>query len=773
MSLNQKLTALVQAIGADIKSLNASSGGAVQLKNHSVLTALLSPNNATVSILGTNARGSLSSWIVYSGVSDGKGFAAFSNGYWLLQPTSISPTNFSGTVGSVTLGGGGFANGVAFMFMATAGTLMGQYAVTNSATAPVFASLTHPAVSVQWMSVAYNAGVYLFVGKEGYITATKDFVTFQTWVIESGNYNLTDIAYSAIEGKFLVTGTPITATANTPRSGANSVYLAKITLDYDTGSFNASQIPVYTTNSEVVGTNSRIAIDTVYGDCILSMQDAAINVRSGRLLRYARANNNLSNMDIQTYYATAQSALQCIDSGNWHVTWNPVIDSFVIYPIKYRDYVTSNNYPLFVLGVTSSARLLPSDGPAVSSNASGGVFMYNDGNYATLRYVASNIRVVGCFGMSAVNVTSPTINGVALNTAYNTGTAVRNSMLAIADKSRLDPTIALNIFGDVLSNASTVNGHTLYSYNIAPNNLKGVVQAVSYGSQYPMTAIWTKGCVYFEFEVVSGTVDSQTMFGIADTKNTVSDIFANRNVGNTFSTSLIMSVFGGTVYGRVYVSANTSAIGASADGDVLCVAVDFDKGLLWIKRNNGDWNDNPQSDPVKRTFPVPFNTDSVPRISSFYICAAKPIVANYRFIPEHLKYSVPFGYRLPEKVLHATGYGVISPHDSGIIAPEQGQHLYCAAGVITNKFEYEASAQNTVLGAPDAFGVYTQVSKYWPSAIAGVSGNLFMTSVLSGGTAPYYTTRTETYYRRDGSVYGTAEYTLEYTDNVCTKETKR
>lgn len=51
-------------------------------------------------------------------------------------------------------------------------------------------------------------------------------------------------------------------------------------------------------------------------------------------------------------------------------------------------------------------------------------------------------------------------------------------------------------------------------------------------------------------------------------------------------------------------------------------------------------------------------------------------------------------------------------------------------------------------------------------------GTTFRTSVLSGGTTPYYTTRTTTYYASNGTtVTKVITHTLGYTNGVLTSET--
>jgi hypothetical protein len=68
----------------------------------------------------------------------------------------------------------------------------------------------------------------------------------------------------------------------------------------------------------------------------------------------------------------------------------------------------------------------------------------------------------------------------------------------------------------------------------------------------------------------------------------------------------------------------------------------------------------------------------------------------------------------------------------------------------------------------DANKIYTTVNYYRPNG-----GTLYMTSVLSGGTSPNYTTQTETYYAANGTtVVMTKSYALTYdSDGIVSSET--
>lgn len=66
----------------------------------------------------------------------------------------------------------------------------------------------------------------------------------------------------------------------------------------------------------------------------------------------------------------------------------------------------------------------------------------------------------------------------------------------------------------------------------------------------------------------------------------------------------------------------------------------------------------------------------------------------------------------------------------------------------------------------DANGLFQTI------VISRPDGTLHSKSILSGGTTPYYTTRTETYYDTDGTtVLRTNVFTLGYTNGKVTSET--
>lgn len=66
----------------------------------------------------------------------------------------------------------------------------------------------------------------------------------------------------------------------------------------------------------------------------------------------------------------------------------------------------------------------------------------------------------------------------------------------------------------------------------------------------------------------------------------------------------------------------------------------------------------------------------------------------------------------------------------------------------------------------DANSVFTTLT--WKRS----DGTVFRTSVLSGGTSPYYATRTSTYYASNGTtVKKVITHTLAYTSGILTSET--
>lgn len=71
-----------------------------------------------------------------------------------------------------------------------------------------------------------------------------------------------------------------------------------------------------------------------------------------------------------------------------------------------------------------------------------------------------------------------------------------------------------------------------------------------------------------------------------------------------------------------------------------------------------------------------------------------------------------------------------------------------------------------VRSGQDSYGVFTTLT--WKRS----DGTTFRTSVLSGGTSPQYTTRTNTYYAANGTTAKKViTHTLGYTNGILTSET--
>jgi hypothetical protein len=97
---------------------------------------------------------------------------------------------------------------------------------------------------------------------------------------------------------------------------------------------------------------------------------------------------------------------------------------------------------------------------------------------------------------------------------------------------------------------------------------------------------------------------------------------------------------------------------------------------------------------------------------------------------------------------------VDSPADGEVDAP------------ISANWAYHQNVSNVARSSKDAYGVFTTIEYDRADA------TLMRKSVLSGGTAPYYTTRTVTHYDATGTIINalTEVYTLTYTDGLMTSE---
>jgi hypothetical protein len=95
-----------------------------------------------------------------------------------------------------------------------------------------------------------------------------------------------------------------------------------------------------------------------------------------------------------------------------------------------------------------------------------------------------------------------------------------------------------------------------------------------------------------------------------------------------------------------------------------------------------------------------------------------------------------------------------------------GNEITSATNHTSNELMHNEDLQLTRSGK-DANGIFTNVQYNRKS-----DSSLYKISILSGGTTPNYTTRTETYYATDGvTVIKTITYTLSYdSDNAVTSE---
>ncbi len=129
----------------------------------------------------------------------------------------------------------------------------------------------------------------------------------------------------------------------------------------------------------------------------------------------------------------------------------------------------------------------------------------------------------------------------------------------------------------------------------------------------------------------------------------------------------------------------------------------------------------------------------------------------------------PYDLRLPEIMTFPLQRALILHLGTGIQAlfavlgeePDGGydslQQALVAAGVGLSR----------VRSAQDLYGIYTVVSYYRRGG-----GTLARRSTLSGGTAPFYTTRTDEFYANDGTtVERTDVSTLTYADGSWVSET--
>jgi hypothetical protein len=284
-----------------------------------------------------------------------------------------------------------------------------------------------------------------------------------------------------------------------------------------------------------------------------------------------------------------------------------------------------------------------------------------------------------------------------------------------------------------------------------------------------------KGKVYFEFRITSGTPDNSVCVGVVtpgyainkcplwDDDTVVNDGLQNGVIGNMF-----FPYNGGVknVSGTVSSSTIQTSAAFSANTDVFGIAVDLNNKLFWVRKNNGTWNNNASADPEKGAGGISFNPNNDRNYFTLLTSSKVALTIQYAFRSDMIQYSAPRGYGVWYRHV-GNNNSAVTPDDV-IISPAdfvEGQLMVVKDGMLKLVHPADVGGQSTYNSGLDANGIFTTVE------VRHKSGTLYSRSVLSGGTSPQYTTRTETYYADDGTtVILTQVFALSYTNGRLVSE---
>lgn len=165
----------------------------------------------------------------------------------------------------------------------------------------------------------------------------------------------------------------------------------------------------------------------------------------------------------------------------------------------------------------------------------------------------------------------------------------------------------------------------------ASNAQRTLTKTTTSGTQQFWSALFkTKGKVYVEFST------SGDWYVLSNTNNRVG-ISSMRDLAAGGETG-VASVYAD---GRIRINSTTvlATIGAFGATDVIGMAVDIDNKLIWFRRNNGNWNNDPTANPATGTGGFSFPWDHVaPKFSLYSGSGSTGITINggqdaYAFSP--------------------------------------------------------------------------------------------------------------------------------------------
>lgn len=645
-----------------------------------------------------------------------------------------------------------------------------------------FTIVDHPNLVVRWSDCAYNNGYYVFVGTNGNVTITRDFVTFTNATIGGSveTYDCRAIVYCSIRKQFIIlssinTGAKV-ATANT---------------DYRNTFLSISEVngvitPTFTEKpvSGVIGSvigRLLFTINPNNGGAVAGIVDSDTNMFGNRLFVFFIASDTLNSTISGTF--SASSLLTPAVFGNWRPRYVAAINGIFIGWKAAPDLVVRNfGTPFYSFHGGSFCNYRSYHTSSSTSVLLDYVFGLD---HSLIKYTSAgtNCRSVKS-KISDVKGTSeytniPGINGRQFSNARSIASDPGTSF-DLSNSANVD--FAPNII-------STQIGYGQYSFSQdskSESNIANILQSDTGSVFYGTTGMSSyaafggtdtglrKGKVYFEFKITSGTPDSSVSVSVVtpgyainkcplwDNETTITEAIQSSIVGGMF-----FPYNGGvkTLYGSIGTSTTLADAVFSSNSDVFGIAVDFNTSKFWIRKNNGFWNNNSTNSPEKGSGGFPLNPNNIKNYFVVMTTSKVALTIQYAFRNDMVQYAAPRGFGVWMK--RNVGNSNLTPDDT-IISPSdfvEGQLMVVKDGVLKLAHPADLGGKNTYNLNLDENGIFTTVE------VRHKTGTLYSRSVLSGGTSPQYSTRTETFYANDGTtVLFTQVYTLSYTNGRLVSE---
>lgn len=640
----------------------------------------------------------------------------------------------------------------------------------------VWTTVDHPNLVARWNDCAYGDGWYVFVGTKGNVTMTRDFVDFTNTTIGDTNFDCRCISYCPVRKKFLMLSSINTgATISTGFADYKSHSIVINVVD-------SVVTPTLTDTGHTIAPGTMIGrmvhcVNPVNGSAIASVVDTDPAAFGNRIIMYYNTG------DIPTSAKTGLFANNAVVAPNHAGNWRPrYVGAMCMIIIGWKGNPTFSSSPMntqfygYSNGVitaykSSNARTPNGVDFTIGIDHSFTKYTIQSNNSRSFKYKIFQNRG------AVEHAVGPTINGTPMNTyqaAVNESganyefTNVSNvSNLPISFNNTngfVTPASAADADGDqnIITIAGSSSG-TIAIGKIGAFNTSGTDTAIR------------RGKVYFEFKVSAGTPDVATCIGI-----TTAGFAYNRNPvygeGATMSDSSLGNSTGMLIYpsNGGYQVFNNGVVGSeaafaetayAASTDVWGVAIDFNKGKLWFRKNNGSWNANATNNPETGAGGFLINPNSARFYYSFIYASKAAVTLQFYTRASALNYAAPRGFG--PWFGTSKGLGVVTTEDTRISAADlvEGQLMVVKDGLLKLVHPADVGGKSTYNLNLDENGIFTTVE------VRHKTGTLYSRSVLSGGTSPQYTTRTESFYADDGTtVLFTQVYTLTYANGRLVSE---